>query len=119
MTDADLVTYLLEQDDVLLARMPMLEIEDTAADEPVLIRCAFEPTPEFGPYRAMFEEDALLAAQVNERATPELLERARQLSDDIVDLGLSIRSEDGAELYRRFLLGIDADRANFQPLDGE
>jgi hypothetical protein len=119
MTQDDRVTYLLERDDVLLAHMPMLDFEDAADDEPVLIHCAFEPTPEFGPYQAMFEEDALLASQMNEHATPELLDRAQQLTDDILNLGLQIRTADESQLYRRFLLGIDGDQANFQPLDGE
>ncbi len=105
------MVYLLEKDYELLARMPLIEMDDLGA------HCAFEPTPAFAPYQALFDEDALIATQLNEDAPPELVERARELTDTIVNLRFTIRAEDDSEEHFLFLLGISGDRADFRPLD--
>ena len=106
------MVYLLEKDNELLARLPLIEMDGHGA------HCAFEPTPAFGPYRALFDEDALLAGELNEGSAPEQIERARALTERIVNLGFILRAEDNSEEYFLFLLGIEGDRADFQPLDG-
>lgn len=104
--------YLLERDGELLARLTLLEADELG------YHCAFLPTPAFEPYRALFEEDATLAAELDEHSPAELVERARALTEQILDLDLSLRAEDGSEEYHQLLLGINSDRADFQPLDG-
>ncbi len=104
--------YLLEKDGQLLARMPLIEMEMFA------LRCGFEPTPAFEPYRALFEVDTRVFNQLEERETPELLDRNMELVEEILELGLVIRSEDGLKSYQGCLLSIDGDRAGFRPPDG-
>lgn len=111
-TQTEQTVYLLEKDGVLLARMPLI------SEEFLAFHCQFEPTPEFSPYAALFAEDADLASAIAAASgdTPELLARAAELTDQILDLGLVIRREGGG-VYRECLLGIDGATADFRPLN--
>lgn len=106
------VVYLLERDGELLARLTLLQADELG------YHCSFEPTPAFQPYRALFDEDATLARELDRDSPAELVDRARALTEQMLDLDLCVRAEDGSEDYRQVLLGINGDRADFQPLDG-
>jgi hypothetical protein len=106
----DTTVYLLERDGEVLGRMPLHSVETFA------IHCGFEPTPAFEPYRALFAQDAALANQLTADDSPELMERAEAVLDQIQALHLLIRREGGG-VHREILIGIDDDHADFRPLD--
>lgn len=110
MTEA--TVYLLERDGVLLARLPLRQDGDG------VYQCDFQPTPAFEPYRALFEEDATLANALRGDEEDPLMERSTELSEEIENLGLTVRREGGG-IYRNVLLGIDGDTASFRPLEDE
>lgn len=107
-----MITYLLEKDGVLLARMPLRTVE------PFATHCYFQPTGAFAPYRALFDEDAALASQIARDPDPELMARAEALLDQLLALGFSVRRE-GGSVHREVLLGIEGDTAHFRPLNPE
>ena len=102
--------YLLERDGELLARMPLMEVEEGYL-------CLFEATPAFDSYRTLFEEEAFVSSELSDDAPPELIQRGEELVDQILRLGLVIRAEDGAKTYHRALLTVMGDQAYFLPLD--
>ncbi|MFK7602040.1 hypothetical protein ACI3L1_07480 [Deinococcus sp. SM5_A1] len=102
--------YLLERDGKVLARMPLREVEMFA------IHCAFEPTPAFEPYRALFDEDAAATDRLAEDDSPELMQQAEAVLDRIFALNLLIRREGGG-VHRQALIGIEGNRASFRPLN--
>ncbi|GMA17143.1 hypothetical protein E5F05_03320 (plasmid) [Deinococcus metallilatus] len=111
MTDSPTV-YLLERDGVLLGRMPLRSAETFA------IHCDFQPTEAFTPYRALFDEDARLAAEVATDPDPDLLARAEAVLDRIMALGFTVRREGGG-IYRDVLIGIEGGAASFRPMSPE
>ena len=104
-----MTTYLLERDGVLLARMPLRNVETFA------VHCDFQPTDAFAPYRALFDEEAALTDQLAHDPDPALLTRAETLLDRILALGFTIRREGGG-IHREVLIGIEGDTASFRPL---
>ncbi|UBV45132.1 hypothetical protein LAJ19_18625 (plasmid) [Deinococcus taeanensis] len=82
------------------------------------VRGTFDATPAFGPYRALFEEDARLAHQLAQDPDPALMERAEAVLDGLLALGLVLRGA-GGRGHRQFLLGIEGREAGFRLLSPE
>jgi len=108
-----MTTYLLERDGVLLARMPLRNVE------PFAVHCDFQPTDAFAPYRPLFDQEADLTDRIAHDPDPALLSRAEAVLNRILALGLTVRSEDGGPVYREVLIGIEGDTASFRPLSPE
>ena len=78
----------------------------------------FAPTPAFGPYRPLFDEDARLSALLEDDDDPALLEAGDAVQAGIQALGLVLRSPQGTG-HREMLLHIGGEHAGFRPLNPE
>ncbi|MFC4425077.1 hypothetical protein [Deinococcus navajonensis] len=78
----------------------------------------FQPTDEFSAYRPIFDQDAALALRLTDDDSLMLLEKAEAVLEQIISLGLVLRSPAGTG-YRNVLIGIEGDQARFRPLSPE
>lgn len=78
----------------------------------------FQPTADFVPYRPLFDKDAALAARLADDDSLTLLERAEDVLEQILALGLVLRSPAGTG-YRNVLISIEGSQASFRPLSAE
>ena len=78
--------------------------------------CDFQPTPEFKPYQVLFDKDAEIGELMNQGNEEEYLDRLIDITDRIQELGLSIRRVGGG-IYRKAIIHIEGNRADFCPLD--
>ncbi|MBZ9751564.1 hypothetical protein K7W42_11880 [Deinococcus sp. HMF7604] len=104
--------YTLEKDGTVLGT---LTVTDT---EMFVVHGTFEATAAFAPYRALFDEDARLAVLVADDDSPEVLALAEASLEQLLALGLVLRSPRGTG-YRDLLLSIEGDQAGFRPLHPE
>lgn len=81
-------------------------LRDCRVDMPWFV-CHFEATAAFGPFRALFEEDARLLENEEMDAWEEAAERIQQL-------GLVLRSPAGVPDITEFMLHITGSRGWFR-----
>lgn len=101
--------YTLERGGVVLGTLTVTDTDMFA------VQGTFEAAPDFAPYRALFDKEARLASRLADDDSLALLEKAEALLEEILALGLVLRSPAGTG-YRNVLISIEGAQAGFRPL---
>ncbi|MFC4638239.1 hypothetical protein [Deinococcus hohokamensis] len=104
--------YTLEREGQVLGTLTVTDTDRFA------VHGTFDATPAFAPYRALFEEEARLSSRLAEDESLSLLEKAEDVLEEILALGLVLRRSAGTG-YRNVLISIEGTRAGFRPLSPE